>query len=401
MWELVRANQRRSTMLVIAMAFVLAALGYAIGHLFLSGEGWSGLALAVILWAVLAAVTYASGDSIVLALSRARRIEKQHHPVLYNIVEEMTIAAGLPQMPAIYIIDDPAPNAFATGRTPQKAAVAVTAGLLETLSRDELQGVIAHELAHIKNRDVLYMTTLTVMVGTIVILAAVARHMIWFGGGRRRTSRRSGGGGQAEVFIAIAAVVLMILAPLIARLLYFAASRRREYVADGCAALFTRYPEGLASALEKISRTTRSKLAAANEATAPMYLVNPLKVSKAGLANLSATHPPIEERIRILRSMGGEAGLSRYDSAYRQITGRAVGVVPASHRDGQVTRARAAARREEADRRQRVRQATDALWQLNDFIFVPCACGTKLKVPPELRGRSLACPHCGREHAIQ
>jgi heat shock protein HtpX len=395
MWELVRANRRRSTLLVILMAVILAALGYVFGEYLLEGQGWAGLAIALAIWAVMTLITYSAGDSALLSLAQARRIEKQHHPVLFNVVEEMCIAAGIAKMPAIYIIDDPAPNAFATGRDTERASIAVTSGLLERLNRDELQGVVAHELAHVKNRDVLYMTTLTIMVGTIAILAGMARRMLWFRGGRRRTS--SGGGGQAELIIAVVAIALMILAPIIAQLLYFASSRRREYIADGCSALFTRYPEGLASALEKISASPH-KLATANEATAPLYIVNPLKVTKMGLADLTATHPPISQRIKILRSMAGHAGLSNYDEAYRTVTGRAVGVVPHSQQDGLVEKARAAARSEQESRRERVRGATDALWQLNNFAFVPCACGTTMKVPPELRGQKLTCPHCGVEH---
>lgn len=397
MWELVRANRQRSTLLVIAMAVLLAALGYVIGDTFFEGQPWAGVGIAVGVWAVMWLITFSAGDSMLLSLARARPIEKQHHPVLHNVVEEMCIAAGLPQMPAIYIIDDPAPNAFATGRDPRRAAVAVTSGLLERLNRDELQGVIAHELAHIKNRDVLYMTTLTIMVGTIAILAAMGRRMFLFrGGGRRRTSSGSGGG-QAELIVAAVALLLMILAPLIAQLLYFASSRRREYIADGCSALFTRYPEGLASALEKISHSPR-RLATANEATAPLYIVNPLKVTSAGLADLTATHPPISQRVKILRSMGGQAGLASYDQAFRQVTGRPVGVVPRSHRDGEAAAARAA-QSEPGSRIERVRGATDALWRLNDFAFLTCACGTTLKVPPELKGRALTCPHCGTRHA--
>src|SRR4030042_1055349 len=201
----------------------------------------------------------------------------------------MSTAAGLPKLPEVYIIDEAAPNAFATGRDPQHAVVAVTAGLLETLNRDELQGVIAHELGHVANRDVLYMMMVGVMMGTIVLLADIGGRAFFWGGGRRRTSSRSGG--QAQLIILIVAIVLMILAPLVAQLIYLAISRRREYLADASAAMYTRYPDGLASALEKISHST-AKLTVATRATAPMYIVNPLGVSQRGLADLSSTHPP-------------------------------------------------------------------------------------------------------------
>jgi heat shock protein HtpX len=397
MWELVRANRQRSAMLVIVMVILLACLGYVLGEYVAHGAGLAGLFVAVCVWAILALITFTSGDSVLLSLSKARRIDKQHHPVLYNVVEEMCIAAGIAKMPAIYIIDDPAPNAFAVGRDPERASVAVTSGLLETLNRDELQGVVAHELGHIKNRDVLYMTTLTIMVGSITILAAVARRLLFVRGGNRRRTSAGRGGGQAELVVFAVAIVLMILAPFVAQLLYFAASRRREYLADGCSALFTRYPEGLASALEKISHSTQ-RLATANAATAPMFLVNPLKVTRAGLADLTSTHPPISQRIKILRAMGGEAGLTRYDQAFRQVTGRPVGVVPRSHEDGLAAKARAASAAE--GRQARVRATTDALWQLNGYSFVSCDCGTQLKAPPVYNGQTIACPHCGRPHML-
>jgi heat shock protein HtpX len=403
MWELVRANRQRATMIVIVMILLLAGLGYVLGEYVVHGAGLAGLFIAVCVWAALALITFTSGDSVLLSLAKARRIDKQHHPVLYNVVEEMCIASGLAKMPAIYIIDDPAPNAFAVGREPERASVAVTSGLLETLNRDELQGVVAHELGHIKNRDVLYMTTLTIMVGSITLLAAVARRMLFARGGSRRRTSAGRGGGQGELIILAVAIVLMILAPFIAQLLYFAASRRREYIADGCSALFTRYPEGLASALEKISGST-DRLASANAATAPMFLVNPLKVTKAGLADLTSTHPPISQRIKILRAMGGEAGLTRYDQAFRKVTGRPVGVVPRSHQDGMAAKVRAATAAEEGgvaeERRQRVRTTTDALWQLNGYDFVACDCGTQLKSPPVYKGQTIGCPHCGRPHML-
>ena len=419
MWELVRANRRRAAILVVFMAVLLAAMGYALGYYFGEGAEWYGLGFALVLWGILALTSFSGGDSMILSLSHARRIEKAHHPVLLNVVEEMSIASGLAAMPEIYIIDEAAPNAFATGRGKQRAAVAVTSGLLEKLDRDELQGVIAHELAHIKNRDVLYMTTLTIMVGTIVILAHASRRMLWFGGGGRRRTSDSRGGGQAELILAAAAILLMILAPIIARFLYLAVSRKKEYIADGCSAQFTRYPEGLASALEKIGGSTE-RMVNANQATAPMYIVNPLARTERGLADLSSTHPPISQRIAILRSLAGELGPASYDAAYRRVTRRPVGVFPraqlaespapggargvepaASRGPGIEAPGRSRAEAASlATPQGRVRASTDALWQLGGFIFIPCACGTKLKVPPELAGRTIPCPHCGRSHSI-
>jgi len=398
MWELVRANQRRAATLVVVMAALLFAVGYAAGEALRPGAGLGGLFVAFVVWVVLSLVSYYSGDSIFLSLAGAHKIAKSDNPTLYNVVEEMCIASGISRVPDIYVIDDAAPNAFATGRDPQHASVAVTAGLLETLNREELQGVIAHELGHVANRDVLYMMMVGVMLGAIVLLADVGTRVMFYGGGRRRTSSREGGQGQAVILIL--AVVLMILAPLIAQLVYLAVSRRREYLADACSALYTRYPEGLASALEKISHST-AKLASASRATAPMYIVNPLGATAKGLADLSSTHPPTSERIRILRSMGGGAGYRQYDEAFRKVTGRPVGVVPATSLQQAAPAAVAAPAAPDARARfERVRQTTDMLWRLNQYAFIACACGTTLKVPPAYVGKEIACPHCGAKHVV-
>lgn len=244
MWEQIRSNRIRSAALVALMGGLLVVVGFFLGVALL-GSGTAGLILALIIWLVMGLVAYFQGDSILLSISRARKISREDHPRLYNIVEEMKISSGLEKMPDIYIIDDPAMNAFATGRDPSKASVAVTSGLLQKLDRAELQGVIAHEISHIRNRDVLLMAICSVMLGTIVILAWYASRFMLFGGmsgGRRRSSSSGGGGGGAQVIIMVAALVLMILAPIIAQFIYFAISRKREYLADASGALYTRYP---------------------------------------------------------------------------------------------------------------------------------------------------------------
>jgi heat shock protein HtpX len=400
MWEQIRGNQRRAAFLVAGMAALMLFVGYAAGEFLAPGAGVLGLSGALLLWIILTAVSYFQGDSIFLALAGARPIDKQDHPVLFNVVEEMTVAAGLPRMPAVYIVDDPSPNAFATGRDAERAAVAVTSGLLELMDRDELQGVVAHELGHVKNRDVLYMLMVGIMMGVIVMLADLGARMVFYGGGRSRTSQSSRGG-QGQALIIVVALVLMILAPILARLLYFALSRRREYLADASSALFTRYPEGLARALEKLSHTT-VPLRAANRATAPMYIVNPLAISSRGLRDLTSTHPRTTERIRILRAMAGGAGLPAYNEAFRTVTGRRVGVVPFSalQESPAVTvpaRSPMAALTTHLDR---VRATGDALWRLNSFVFIACACETTLKIPADYAGRTIPCPHCGTGHAV-
>ncbi len=272
-------------------------------------------------------VAFFQGDSIILGMAHARKIKPEDYPRLYNVVEEMKIASGLEKMPDIYIIDDPALNAFATGRDPNKASVAITSGLLQKLNRDELQGVMGHEISHVRNRDVLLMAITTVMLGTIVILAWYASRFLIFGGmgTRSRRSSSSGGGGYAQIIILAVGLILIILAPIAAQLIYYAVSRKREYLADASSALYTRYPEGLASALEKLA--TGPELKSANKATAPMYITNPFKTGKRALSDLTSTHPPLADRIRILRAMAG-VSYADYDKAYRQVRGK--GIVPAA-----------------------------------------------------------------------
>ena len=315
-------------MLVVWMGVLLLLLGYFFGIYFFD-NGTGGLIIALILWAIMNLVAYFQGDRILLAVTGARKIGPDDHPRLYNVVEEMKIASGLGKMPGIYIMDDPALNAFATGRDPNKATVAVTAGLLSKLNRDELQGVIGHEMAHIKNRDVLLMAMCSVLLGTIVILAWYASRFLLFGGmSRTRRSSSSGRGGSGQVIIIIVAIALMILAPIMAQLIYFAISRRREYLADASSALYTRYPEGLASALEKLAAST-DQMKTANKATAPMFIVNPFRKQGMVASDLASTHPPISERIHILRSMAG-ASFSDYSLAYRQVRNTSKVLIPAA-----------------------------------------------------------------------
>jgi heat shock protein HtpX len=405
MWEQIRANQTRSVVLTAGMGILLLLLGYFLGlYFFESGIG--GLIIALIVWGLMSLVAYFQGDNILLAVSRARKISRDDHPQLYNVVEEMKIASGLEKMPDIYIIDDPALNAFATGRNPDKAAVTITSGLLAKLNRDELQGVIGHEISHIKNRDVLLMAMCAVMLGTIVILAWYATRILFFSGmaGGRRSS--GSGGGQGQIIILAAGILLMILAPIAAQLIYFAISRKREYLADASSALYTRYPEGLASALDKIAAST-AQLKSANQATAPMYTVNPFRKEGKPASNLTSTHPPILERIRILRAMSG-ASLSDYDQAYRQAKG-GTGIAPASALalDGLAGGAALRALSPEAkpveefpQKVERARETSDLMWRLNDYKTINCTCGTKLRVPPRFKESTVRCPHCGRTNSV-
>lgn len=308
MWEAIAANKRRSAWLIFFMALLLAGMGGALG-LLIGGAAQSaafGAFIGICIWGVLLLVNMAGGESVLLSSADAREVSHAEAPQLYNIVEEMRIAAALPAMPRVFIIDAPVPNAFAVGLKPERACVAVTTGLLGRLSRDELQGVIAHELGHISNRDTLFMTLAGVTLGAIVLLADFGMRMLFWGGGgsRRRSSSSSGkNGGAAMAIMMIAALVLAILAPLIARLLYFACSRQREYLADASSAQYTRLPAALAHALQKISTEQDPKKIPVNRVVSPMYIINPLAAT--GSASVFGTHPPTAERIRRLLEMQG------------------------------------------------------------------------------------------------
>jgi heat shock protein HtpX len=264
------------------------------------GGGPVGLVLALGIAAVASFSSYRYGDRLVLRVSRARPATREEFPKLHNIVEGLCIAAGMP-VPAIYVIPEPAPNAFATGRDPEHASIAVTQGLLETLSRVELEGVLAHELSHVKNRDILVGTLTATLVGVVVLLAGWMRWGLFWGGGRGRD--RGGGGGNP--IILVVALVAMILAPLGAQLIRFAVSRRREYLADADGALLTRYPPGLAGALRKIADSANT-MRVANNATAHLWFSQPSRAVGEGhsrVERLFSTHPPIEDRIKALEEM--------------------------------------------------------------------------------------------------
>jgi heat shock protein HtpX len=304
--ERIAVNRRNSLILISVFLAFVAVFGYVIGWAWIGDPVGAifGLVLAFIVGTVTGLATYYGGDKMVLAASRAREISHDDAPVLFNVVEEMAIAAGLP-MPKVYIIDDSAPNAFATGRDPEHASVAVTSGLLEKLNRDELQGVIAHEMSHVANFDIRYAMLVGILVGTTVLISDFFLRGLWFGGGGRG---RGDGGGYIQLIMIVIAIVFAILAPLFARLLQLSISRQREYLADASAVRLTRNPKGLADALQKISGD-REVLEAANRATAHLYIVNPVKGFEKRAKGLFSTHPPIEERIQILRFMetGGVA----------------------------------------------------------------------------------------------
>jgi heat shock protein HtpX len=298
MYDAIAANRRNTFLLMVVMTAILMVLGYALGLYWGLGEG--GLVIAAIVAFAWIGISYFNGDSILLAASRARQIQKTDNPRLFNVVEEMTIAAGVP-MPSIYIIEDSAPNAFATGRNPENASVAITTGLLEKLDRAELQGVMAHEIAHIQNRDILYATLIGAIAGAIILISDVFLRTMRFSSGRSSRGGKSKGGSGAALLIVLG-FILAILAPMIARLLQLAVSRQREYLADASAAMMTRYPEGLASALEKIARDP-DPLEVASRATQHLFIVNPFEKDRWSLDSLWSTHPPLDERVKRLRAL--------------------------------------------------------------------------------------------------
>lgn len=403
MWEQIRMNRRRSVVLVVLMALLLTALGYVIAEGAQPGAGPFGVLIAMGVWLVMMLVAYFQGDNILLAVSGAREIEKKDHPRLFNVIEEMQIASGLPKMPRVFIIDDMALNAFAAGRKPDKAAVAVTAGLLGKLNRDQLQGVIAHEMSHVVNRDVLLMTIVGVTIGSIVLISELFLRGFRLGGrgahSRRYQSSR-GGDGAGGIMIVIA-IVLAILAPIVAQFVYLAISRRREYLADASAAVLTRYPEGLAGALQLIGGDP-TPMARATKATAPMYISNPFEKPGAMALNLTSTHPPIQERIKILRGMSGAASFHAYDDALKTVRGRKSGVVPRSALAAdQALPVRPPHAEDEApDPRMRMREAGDLVRQMNQFAIIACPCGIKIKIPPDYARPVAICPRCQRKHPI-
>ncbi len=298
-WAHISANKRRSSFLVLVFILLIAGLGWVIGEAWM-GQGLGFLGIFGIVAIIYSLVAFYAGDRMVLAVSGAKQIRKTDDPELWNVIEELCLAGGLP-LPRIFVIDDTAPNAFATGRDPEHGVVAITTGLRQKLSRDELQGVMAHEMSHIRFYDIRLQTLIGILVGLAALISDMFLRGLWYGGGRGVRRNRSGDGG-ANALLLVVAILAAILAPLFARLLQLSISRKREYLADAGAVQLTRYPEGLARALEKISGD-EEVLEVANRATQHLYIVNPIKPFEERAKKLFSTHPPIQERISRIRSM--------------------------------------------------------------------------------------------------
>jgi len=413
MWEAARANRRRSALLFALMALVLVTLGTCVGMAwidsYLAVEGpdraasvlvgglW-GAGVALVVWLFSVLIARFAGDRLILHSAGGRLIAKEDHPRLWNTVEEMKIASGLTRMPRVYIVEDSSPNAFAVGRTVDSASVAVTSGLLRLLNRDELQGVVAHEIGHIQNEDVRFMTAAATLVGAVELVARMFIHLGPLAGGGRRSSRGRGGSGPLMAI----AVVVALISPLLVRLLYYACSRSREYLADASAARYTRYPEGLASALEKMSVHYEGAVAASASSTlGPLYIVNPHEVALSGMAS---THPPTDRRIRVLRAMGGGAGYVDYAAALATVESdrSGIGALEAAARSGERVAVRAA--NSEADTAQsgikRAQEVADLVDRMAGYIPFVCVCGLSIRVPPDFSHDDFCCPRCNRKSEV-
>ncbi|PWB38527.1 MAG: zinc metalloprotease HtpX [Parcubacteria group bacterium] len=291
MYNQIDSNKRKSFLLILLFIVIIAGLVWVWDYYY--GGNYVAVVFAFIFASVMSLVSFYAGDKLALAQSGGREIAKQDNPYVWRLVENISITAGVP-MPKVYIIDDPAMNAFATGRDPQHASIALTSGIISGLENEELEGVIAHELSHVKNYDIRLMMVVIVLIGIITLLADwLMRSFMW--GRRSRDDRNSGSG-----ILIIIGLILAILSPLFAKLIQLAVSRKREYLADASGALLTRYPEGLARALEKIE-AQNGRLLHANKATAHLYISNPF--SAQSVSRLFSTHPPIKDRIKTLRQM--------------------------------------------------------------------------------------------------
>jgi heat shock protein HtpX len=301
-YEEIASNKRRTWLLILGAFVLLGAIGWAFG-IWIQDPAL-GVVAALLVALVMSIGSYRYGDRVVLASARAKEVTPQEQPRLHNVVEGLAIAAGIPK-PRVYVVPEQAPNAFATGRDPEHSSVAVTQGLLDTMNRVELEGVIGHELSHVVDRDILVGTVVATLAGAVILLSEFFTRSFWWGGVRGRRGNDRGGGGFEAVLFAVG-IVLLVLAPIFAQVIRFAVSRQREYLADAQGAMLTRYPPGLASALRKIAAASAIPMRSANNATAHLWLNQPSRVAGEGMGTLEklfSTHPPIEDRIRRLEEM--------------------------------------------------------------------------------------------------
>lgn len=421
MWALVRLNRRYAAALIALSLLLFAAAGFTAGGCVAwLAEAWRalragsrfgggfnpmagllGIEVAVVIWIFITVITYWQGDRILLATVGARPLRKEDHPQLYNVIEEMSIAAALPRMPRPYVIDDPAMNALAAGFSPDNAAIAVTAGALARLNRDQLQGIVAHETAHIANGDVLFMTLASLMTGA-------ARGPGWLAGqpSLRRNTVRFGGEAPSPTlghrFLRACSGFLALLAPVYAVLVLLGTARRRDFLADACAAVYTRYPEGLASGLYVMAGDPKTLLQR-NRHIATLCTLNPYR-KEYGIHTpllFASTHAPVQQRIAILRGIHVSVSYERYERAWKRTTGGKTRLFPRSAMtDAQaypIREAHPEAAQAARTQRRPVRNAGDLIRGLNDYKFLSCACGMRIKLPPWHARDHATCPRCGQD----
>lgn len=418
-WQIIAANKRKTVFLIIMMAILLAVVGYAAGIVFDSlyagyaieveqedtssaaSPGIVGLIVALVIWLGLLIAALFSSERIFLNLTGAKEVSREMYPQLFNVVEEIKIAASMGKMPRIFITEDISPNAFALGKGPDDGVICLTAGLLAICGRDELQGVIAHEMGHIINRDVLYMGVAATMLGAITFIADLFfRSARFMPSTRYRSSGAGKKGGALGIWIFLIALAIIIISPLLSRILYFSISRKREFLADATSARLTRFPEGLASALEKIMMSAVG-IIEAPKAAAPFYIVNPYRQNLDG--GIFATHPPLKQRISTLRSMTAGAGYKDYVKAYWKTTGLHRNLIPLKDmRIGEKIDIRqpSAENTPGFSSLEIRKRAGDIIRAMNGFAFIECGCGMKIKTPPEAGIDSIICPRCGQFHKI-
>jgi len=381
--------------LFIFLGAIFLVMGFVFGTvLFPDGDPAAFIAISLVIWIAYSIFAYYAGGDMLLWASAATPIDREADPRLYNVVEEMKIAGGLKAMPKIYIMHEDAMNAMAIGRGPDNCAIVLTSGLLANLDRNELQGVVAHEMSHIINRDSLFMTFAGAALGSISLIST----MFWRGLRFTRFKSRSTGGSSGIVVFWVLALALAVAGTFLAQLFYFAILRKREYLADASAVRLTRYPEGLASALEKIDNSDVAMIHY-NKVTAPMFIASPIYGNRFSLFNMS-THPPIRERIKILRKLGG-ASYKDYQMAYSSIIKGQGGLIPrrslGAEKDialkGPLPQAPPEIKAEIK------RSLGDSLLMADNYIFLNCVCGLKIKVPPQLDNKTIDCPKCGHRFA--
>ena len=441
MWTQIQKNRRNCFLVIWIIFVVMILLGGFVGALysyffhentdiplsvFLNWQNFDaysetmfiGIAISLFIWLFLLFIALIDGKRIILALNWAYKLPSDTHRILRNIVEEMTIAAGLPKVPDIYVIDAAMPNSFSTGMSPKDSAIVVTTGLLTNLDRDELQGVIAHEIAHIANRDTSFMLIAGAMLGTITIITHFGLKMIF---GHTMTRRNPIGNNFKLKFLIIAlTLLLMVFSPIMARILYLFISQKKEYLADACAVQYTRYPHALATALVKIS-TSVFVLRDADKLTSSMYIVHPLdleveqKEAFSMFKNVFRTHPPTEKRIEVLEKMTC-ADFNAYVEAFKQTSHKRRVIIdkrdlynvkrleikkPERNYETDVKGRHIYLSTAIADMAERKREAEDIVWKAKNYIFKECDCGTKLKFPQSYKGQKISCPHCGNSITVE